>query len=169
MITIIVYTTSGKSQDFLVVEDKLIYDIKNQIIKNHKHITNFGEDNEIKLLCKGVELDESKTLNDYQVKDRSSLQIIFKTKPLSIRRISESAPTTSFFENYAPSPMDSFMDNKRYSKSNSPNFILDHSNLDSGRQLSSVNNLLESILERLTKLENRVSNIYDIVLILNKK
>ena len=49
MITIVVFTTSGKSQEFLVKEDKLIYDIKMQIIKNHKHITNFGIDNEIKL------------------------------------------------------------------------------------------------------------------------
>jgi hypothetical protein len=169
MITIIVYTTSGKSQDFLVVEDKIIYDIKNQIIKNHKHITNFGGDNEIKLLYKGVELDESRTLNDYQIKDKSSLQIIFKTKPLSIRRVSESAPPTSFIENYAPSPMDSFMDGKRYSKSNSPNFIIEHSNFDLGKQISSINNILELILERITKLENRVSNIHDIVLILNKK
>ena len=166
MITIVVYTTSGKSEEFLVVEDKIIYDIKMQIIKNHKHITNFGGDNEIKLLYKGIELDESKTLSDYQIKDKASFQIIFKTNPLSIRRLSESAPTTSFFENYAPSPLDSYMDSKRYSKSNSPS---EPFHLDLGKQVLSINTTLELILERLTKLENRVGTIYEAVVILNKK
>ena len=169
MITIVVFTTSGKSQEFLVVEDKIIYDIKMQIIKNHKHITNFGGDNEIKLLYKGVELEESKTLGDYQVKDKASFQIIFKTNPLSIRRLSESAPTTSFFENYAPSPLDSYMECKRYSKSSSPIFPIEHSNLDICKQVNSINSTLELILERLSKLENRVSTIYESVVILNKK
>jgi hypothetical protein len=169
MITIVVFTTSGKSQEFLVKEDKLIYDIKMQIIKNHKHITNFGIDNEIKLLYKGVELDESKTISDYQVKDKASFQIIFKTNPLSIRRLSESAPTTSFFENYAPSPLDSYMESKRYSKSSSPIFPIECSNVDIGKQVNSINSTLELILDRLTKLENRVSTIYETVVILNKK
>jgi hypothetical protein len=170
MITIVVFTTSGKSQEFLVKEDKLIYDIKMQIIKNHKHITNFGIDNEIKLLYKGVELDESKTISDYQVKDKASFQIIFKTNPLSIRRLSESAPTTSFFENYAPSPLDSYMDSKRYSKSSSPNFPIEQqTQSDISKQFNSVNNTLELILERLTKLETRVNTIYDTVVTLNKK
>lgn len=169
MITIVVFTTSGKSQEFLVVEDKIIYDIKMQIIKNHKHITNFGGDNEIKLLYKGVELDESKTLSDYQVKDRASFQIIFKTKPLSIRRLSESAPTTSFFENYAPSPLDSYMESKRYSKSNSPIFPIESSNLEISKQINSINNTLDLILDRLNNLENRINSIYETVVILNKK
>ena len=61
------------------------------------------------------------------------------------------------------------MECKRYSKSSSPIFPIEHSNLDICKQVNSINSTLELILERLSKLENRVSTIYESVVILNKK
>ena len=174
MINLSVYTVSGKSQDFLVSIEKSIGDIKNQIQKNHRHIS-IPIDQEIKLLYKGIELDETKTLQFYNIQENTNVQIIHKTRPIQIsrsynnnsefftpsntRRISESLPSGNIFEHYAPSPME--VDNK-YSKSCSPNFsfLTDQS--------KDILKLLETIAQRLDRLETKVIHIYDSVVIPKK-
>ena len=175
MITLIVKTINGKSQEFLVNPQKLVGDIKAQIQKNHKYITNLPADQEIKLLYKGIELDEIKTLEFYAVCDKSNIQIIHKTKPISIS-FKSSAPIsyhenrrdslpTSIFENYAPSPLDLDITN-RFSKSNSPNFgILADQGKDIMRSIQSLQNSMEYIIDRMNKLEDRVNHIYESVVI----
>ena len=180
MITINVYTISGKNQEFLVDNTKLVGDIKNQIQKNHRHIS-IPPEQEIKLLYKGIELEELKSLDFYGITEKATLQIIHKTRPISIsyknesnfgsissRRLSESMPSSSIFENYQPSPLDTF-DNNRYSKSNSPNinFLADQSK-DIMRQIQIMTNSIETIVNRLDRLETRVSHIYDSVVIPKK-
>ena len=83
MINLSVYTVSGKFQDFLVNIDKYIGDIKNQIQKNHRYLS-IPINQEIKLLYKGIELDELKTLEFYGIKENTTIQIINKTKPIQI-------------------------------------------------------------------------------------
>jgi len=174
MIHLSVYTVSGKSQDFLVSIEKSIGDIKNQIQKNHRHIS-IPIDQEIKLLYKGIELDETKTLQFYNIQENTNVQIIHKTRPIQIarsfsnnsefvipsnsRRLSESLPTGNIFEHYAPSPME--VENK-YSKSCSPNFsfLTDQS--------KDIIKLLDIINQKLDRLELRVNHIYDSVIIPNK-
>ena len=183
MITLNVFTISGKTQEFLVDSSKSVGDIKNQIQKNHKYIS-LPLDQEIKLLYKGIELDENKSLDYYNIIDNISLQIIHKTKPISIsfkndgfpprdiysggRRMSESMPNTSIFENYQPSPLDSF-DMNKYSQSNSPNinFLADQGK-DIIKQIQTLTSSIETIVNRLDKLETRVSHIYESVVIPKK-
>lgn len=176
MITINVFTISGKNQEFLVDNTKLVGDIKNQIQKNHRYIT-LPPEQEIKLLYKGIELEEHKTLDFYGITDKTTLQIIHKTRPISIsfkgdglppRRMSESMPSASIFENYQPSPLDTF-DMSRYSKSNSPNinFLADQSK-DIMKQMQIITNSIETIVNRLDNLETRVSSIYDSVVMPKK-
>ena len=165
-INITVFTISGKNQDFSVASNRPIREIKIQIIKNHKHYVGNVDENEIKLLYKGVELDECKSLDNYNILNKSILQIINKSKPVSIKRISESLPNnynTSIFENYAPSPLDKGYDFlSKMSNSNSP-----HNNyLDSVEQnqniikcLNNINNQLENVLNRINTLESKVDII----------
>ena len=171
MINLSVLTVSGKSQDFLVNTDKCIGDIKNQIQKNHRHVT-IPMDQEIKLLYKGIELDETKTLQFYNIQENTNVQIIHKTRPIQISRSysnqsdflsqsvgkknSESLPIGNIFEHYAPSPME--IDNK-YSKSCSPNFSFLND------QSKDILKILETINQRLDRLETRVNTIYESVVI----
>jgi hypothetical protein len=165
-INITVYTISGKSQEFSVVSNKAIRDIKTQIIKNHKYYVGPNDDTEIKLLYKGIELEEYKSLDNYSITDKSTIQIINKTKPISIKRISESLPNnynTSIFESYAPSPLDNGSDFlSKISKSNSPhnNYLeaLDQNN-NIIKILGNITHQLDSVLNRLTNLETKVENI----------
>ena len=177
MINLSVYTVSGKCQDFLVSIDKYIGDIRNQIQKNHRHLS-IPINQEIKLLYKGIELDELKTLEYYGIKEHTTVQIINKTKPIQInnsynpeysipinsfgntgRRLSESMPG-NIFEHYAPSPMETDM--HKLSKSSSPNFsIIAEQGKDIIKQIRDINSTMEMILERIDKLENRVNTIYE--------
>ena len=162
-INITVFTISGKSQEFSVVSNKAIRDIKSQIIKNHKYYVGPNDDTEIKLLYKGVELEEYKSLDNYSIGDKSTIQIINKTKPLSIRRVSESLPNnynTSIFESYAPSPLDNGSDFlSKISKSNSPHYnyleALDQNN-NIIKFLGNISGQLDNVLNRLTNLESKV-------------
>lgn len=184
MINLSVYTISGKSQDFLVSSEKNIGDIKNQIQKNHRYI-NIPIDQEIKLLYKGIELDEHKNLDFYNIKENTTIQIIHKTRPIQIsssyrgpneytipissggRRMSESLPTGNIFEYYAPSPIET--DLLKYSKSNSPNFsFLADQGKDIIKQMKDISTTMETIINRLDKLENRVNHIYESVVIPKK-
>ena len=124
-----------------------------------------------------IELDEDKTLDFYGISDRTTLQIIHKTRPISIsfkgdslppRRLSESMPSASIFENYQPSPLDTF-DIHKYSKSNSPNiyFLADQSK-DIMRQIQTLTDTMETIANRLERLETRVTTIYNSVIIPKK-
>jgi hypothetical protein len=170
---------SGKSQDFLVNIDKYIGDIKNQIQKNHRYLS-IPINQEIKLLYKGIELDELKTLEFYGIKENTTIQIINKTKPIQInnsynpdyiipintfssssgRRLSESMPGMNIFEHYAPSPMET--DIHKLSKSSSPNFsIIAEQGRDIMKQIRDISTTMETILERLDKLENRMNHIYE--------
>jgi len=118
------------------------------------------------LLYKGIELEEYKSLDNYNITDKSTIQIINKTKPISIRRISESLPNnynTSIFESYAPSPLDNNHDFlSKISKSNSP-----HNNYLEGveqnnniiKVLGNISSQLDNVLQRLITLENKVENI----------
>ena len=165
-INITVYTISGKSQEFSVVSNKAIRDIKTQIIKNHKYYVGPNDDTEIKLLYKGIELEEYKSLDNYSITDKSTIQIINKTKPISIKRISESLPNnynTSIFESYAPSPLDNGSDFlSKISKSNSPhnNYLeaLDQNN-NIIKILGNISHQLDNVLNRLINLETKVENI----------
>jgi hypothetical protein len=165
-INITVYTISGKSQEFSVVSNKAIRDIKTQIIKNHKYYVGPNDDTEIKLLYKGIELEEYKSLDNYNIMDKSTIQIINKTKPISIKRISESLPNnynTSIFESYAPSPLDNGSDFlSKISKSNSPhnNYLeaLDQNN-NIIKILGNISHQLDNVLNRLINLETKVENI----------
>ena len=165
-INITVYTISGKSQEFSVVSNKAIRDIKTQIIKNHKYYVGPNDDTEIKLLYKGIELEEYKSLDNYNILDKSTIQIINKTKPISIKRISESLPNnynTSIFESYAPSPLDNGSDFlSKISKSNSPhnNYLeaIDQNN-NIIKFLGNISHQLDNVLNRLTNLETKVENI----------
>lgn len=182
MINLSVYTVSGKSQDFLVSIEKFIGDIKIQIQKNHRHIT-IPINQEIKLLYKGIELDETKTLEFYGINDNTTIQIIHKTQPIQIsrsygsqsdfsvgsngRRLSESLPSGNIFEHYAPSPMETDMN--KYSKSSSPNFsFLTDQGKDILKQIKDIGGNIEIIINRLDKLENRINHIYDSVVIPKK-
>lgn len=170
-INITVFTISGKSQDFSVISSKSIRDIKTQIIKNHKYYVGPNDDTEIKLLYKGIELEEYKSLDNYNITDKSTIQIINKTKPISIRRISESLPNnynTSIFESYAPSPLDNSHDFlSKISKSNSPhnNYLeaVDQNN-NIIKVLGNISSQLDNVLLRLTTLENKVENINKTIL-----
>jgi hypothetical protein len=180
MINLSVYTVSGKFQDFLVNIDKYIGDIKNQIQKNHRYLS-IPINQEIKLLYKGIELDELKTLEFYGIKENTTIQIINKTKPIQInnsynpdytipinsfggggggRRLSESMPSMNIFEHYAPSPMET--DIHKFSKSSSPNFsVIAEQGRDIMKQIRDISTTMENILERLDKLENRMNHIYE--------
>jgi hypothetical protein len=178
MINLSVYTVSGKSQDFLVNIDKYIGDIKSQIQKNHRYLS-IPINQEIKLLYKGIELDELKTLEFYGIKENTTIQIINKTKPIQInnsynpdytipintfgssgRRLSESMPGMNIFEHYAPSPMET--DIHKLSKSSSPNFsVIAEQGKDIMKQIRDIGTTMENILERLDKLENRMNHIYE--------
>ena len=178
MINLSVYTVSGKFQDFLVNIDKYIGDIKNQIQKNHRYLS-IPINQEIKLLYKGIELDELKTLEFYGIKENTTIQIINKTKPIQInnsynpdytipinsfggggRRLSESMPGMNIFEHYAPSPMET--DIHKFSKSSSPNFsVIAEQGRDIMKQIRDISTTMENILERLDKLENRMNHIYE--------
>jgi hypothetical protein len=180
MINLSVYTVSGKFQDFLVNIDKYIGDIKNHIQKNHRYLS-IPINQEIKLLYKGIELDELKTLEFYGIKENTTIQIINKTKPIHInnsynpdytipinsfggggggRRLSESMPGMNIFEHYAPSPMET--DLHKLSKSSSPNFsVIAEQGRDIMKQLRDISTNMENILERLDKLENRMNHIYE--------
>jgi uncharacterized ubiquitin-like protein YukD len=167
MITITVFTIAGKSQDFPVSPHKPIREIKTQIVRNHKYfIGPNSEDKEVKLLYKGIELDESKCMENYNIADKSTIQIINKTKPVSIRRVSESMPNnyhTSIFESYAPSPLDSGFDGmNRLSKSSSPNVnyidLMDQ-NQNIMKYLGNITNQLDNVITRLQFLESKVENL----------
>jgi hypothetical protein len=178
MINLSVYTVSGKFQDFLVNIDKYIGDIKNQIQKNHRYLS-VPINQEIKLLYKGIELDELKTFEFYGIKENTTIQIINKTKPIQInnsynpdytipihafgssgRRMSESMPGMNIFEHYAPSPMET--DIHKLSKSSSPNFsVIAEQGKDIMKQLRDIGTTMENIIERLDKLENRMNHIYE--------
>jgi hypothetical protein len=167
MLSINVCTVNGKAQEFVFNSQRSIGEIKSQVIKHHEHLTLSGEQ-EIKLLYKGIELDEFKTLEHYGISARSSIQIIHKTKPISISRrnsdASISASSASIFESYAPSPLNSF-----YGPSNangtcmakSPSPISNTANDMVMHNLSSIHTKLEYIINHLTKLEQRVATIYD--------
>jgi hypothetical protein len=159
---------NGKAQEFVFNSQRLIGEIKSQVIKHHEHLTISGEQ-EIKLLYKGIELDECKTLEHYGISARSSIQIIHKTKPISIsRRNSDAsmsaASSASIFESYAPSPLNSF-----YAPSNgtciakSPSPISNTANDMVMHNLTSIHTKLEYIINHLAKLEQRVAIIYDSV------
>lgn len=167
MLSINVCTVNGKSQEFVFNSQRSISEIKTQVIKHHEHLTLSGEQ-EIKLLYKGIELDECKTLDHYGISARSSIQIIHKTKPISISRrnsdASMSASSASIFESYAPSPLNSF-----YAPSSgtciakSPSPISNTANDMVMHNLTSIHTKLEYIINHLAKLEQRVAIIYDSV------
>lgn len=169
MLSINVCTVNGKAQEFVFNSQRSIGEIKTQVIKHHEHLTISGEQ-EIKLLYKGIELDEFKTLEHYGISARSSIQIIHKTKPISISRrnsdASMSASSASIFESYAPSPLNSF-----YGPSNangtciakSPSPISNTANDMVMHNLASIHTKLEHIINHLAKLEQRVATIYDSV------
>jgi len=129
MITVSVFTLTGKSQDFTINPQKLVIEFKSNVMRTHKHLMypngSFDANSEVRFLYKGIEMDEAKTLDDYSVCDGGRIQIVLKTKPMTItgslggggnygcRRLSESLP---IYEHYAPSPMDSAM----LSRSSSP-------------------------------------------------
>ena len=132
MITVSVFTLTGKSQDFTMNPQKLVAEFKSHVMRNHKYLMypngSFDANSEVRFLYKGIEMDEAKTLDDYSVCDGGRIQIVLKTKPMTItgslggvggggnygcRRLSESLP---IYEHYAPSPMDSTM----LSRSSSP-------------------------------------------------
>jgi hypothetical protein len=185
MINLSVYTVSGKCQDFLVSSDKPILEIKNQIQKNHRYL-NVVANQEIRLLYKGIELDDLKTLDYYGIMDCTTIQIINKTKPIQIgssgsrsnpengaayhsygsRRLSESMPCLNIFENYAPSPME--LGGGALSKSFSPNGA---SNMESAaangpireimKQMNELSQNLGSIVDRVEQLEQKVVYIFN--------
>jgi hypothetical protein len=170
MLSINVCTVNGKSQEFVFNPQRSIGEIKSQVIKHHEHLTLSGEQ-EIKLLYKGIELDEFKTLEHYGISARSSIQIIHKTKPISISRRNSDASmsassSASIFESYAPSPLNSF-----YAPSNtsgtciakSPSPITNAANDMVMHNLTSIHTKLEHIINHLAKLEQRVAIIYDSV------
>jgi len=132
LITVSVFTLTGKSQDFTINPQKLIAEFKTQVMRSHKHLmyVNGSGDasSDVRFLYKGMEMDETRTLDDYSVCDGGRIQIILKTKPMNIstaystssataygssRRLSESLP---IYERYAPSPMETSI----LSRSNSP-------------------------------------------------
>lgn len=168
MTSILVFNISGKSQNFVIDVNKPIKMITEQIVLEHKHINNIGssEYKEYKLLYKGIELDDLKTLNDYKIVNNCSLQIITKTKPMSMpnRQMSESLPSMSIFESYMPSPLENNdLINTKLSKSNSPyntsliDIAIQNKNIE--QQLNSMNNLLKLILTRIDNIENHLSII----------
>ena len=162
MLSINVCTVNGKIQEFVFNSQRSIGEIKSQVMKHHEHLTLSGEQ-EIKLLYKGIELDEFKTLDHYGISARSSIQIIHKTKPISISRrnsdASISASSASIFESYAPSPLNSLYTG--IAKSPSP--ITTISNDMIIQNLSSIHTKLEHIMNHLTRLEQRIATIYDSV------
>ena len=164
MLSINVCTVNGKSQEFVFNPQRSIGEIKSQVIKHHEHLTLSGEQ-EIKLLYKGIELDEFKTLEHYGILAKSSIQIIHKTKPISISRrnsdASMSASSVSIFESYAPSPLNSIYAPSTIAKSPSP--ITNISNDMMMQNLSSIHTKLEYIMNHLAKLEQKVATIYDSV------
>jgi hypothetical protein len=168
MLSINVCTVNGKIQEFVFNSQRSIGEIKSQVMKHHEHLTLSGEQ-EIKLLYKGIELDEFKTLDHYGISARSSIQIIHKTKPISISRrnsdASASASSASIFESYAPSPLNSFYapasSGTCIAKSPSP--ITTISNDMIIQNLSSIHTKLEHIMNHLTKLDQRIATIYDSV------
>ena len=113
MITVSVCTLTGKSQDFTTNPQKLVGEFKSHVMRNHKYFMypngSFDTNSEVRFLYKGIEMDEAKSLDDYSVCDGGRIQIVLKTKPLTItgslggRRLSESLP---IYEHYAPSPME---------------------------------------------------------------
>lgn len=180
MINLSVYTVSGKCQDFFVSSEKQLLEIKNQIQKNHKYL-NVISNQEIRLLYKGIELDDLKTLDYYGITDNTTIQIINKTRPIQIgssnsrsnpeysipihssgsygsRRLSESMPCLNVFENYAPSPME-----LGAAKSFSPNGPA--SNMDSASDiLKRMNELTQNftmLMERVEQLEQKIVYIFN--------
>ena len=164
MLSINVCTVNGKIKEFVFNSQRSIGEIKSQVIKHHEHLTLSGEQ-EIKLLYKGIELDELKTLEHYGILAKSSIQIIHKTKPISIsRRNSDaSASSVSIFESYAPSPLNAFYTpTTGIAKSPSPNYNTISNDMIM-QNLSSINTKLEHIMNHLAKLDQRVATIYDSV------
>jgi len=187
MINLSVYTVSGKCQDFLVSSEKQIVEIKNQIQKNHKYL-NVLSNQEIKLLYKGIELDDLKTLDYYGISNNTTIQIINKTQPIQIgsrndsrsnpeysisihsggsygggsRRLSESMPCLNVFENYAPSPME--FGAGALSKSFSPNGPTSNMESTSDLLLKRMNELTQnftSLVDRVEQLEQKVVYIFN--------
>ena len=184
MINLSVYTVSGKCQDFLVSSDKPILEIKNQIQKNHKYL-NVLSNQEIKLLYKGIELDDLKTMDYYGITNNTTIQIINKTKPIQIgsqnsrsnpeynisihsspygsRRLSESMPCINVFENYAPSPME--FGGGQLSKSFSPN---EATNINAAitipellKQITGLSQNFNKLAERVEILEEKLVYIFN--------
>jgi len=178
MINLSVYTVSGKCQDFFVSSDKPIIEIKNQIQKNHKYL-NVLPNQEIKLLYKGIELDDLKTMDYYGIGNNTTIQIINKTKPIQIgsknsrsnpensipihssspygsRRLSESMPSLNVFENYAPSPME--FGAKSFSPSEAaPNM----QNPELLKQLTDLSQNINKLTERVESLEEKLVYIFN--------
>lgn len=149
MISVDVFTIEGKSQNFLLDPLKYIGDIKAHIQKTHRHL---NKKQDIRLLYKGIKLDDDQSLDFYNITNNSSIQTIYETNPISIR-LSESMPTghVSIFENYAPSPLD-----YRHSRSNSPensqaNFLLS--------KMQKITDTMDNILTRMERIEERLDQI----------
>ena len=166
MLSINVCTVNGKTQEFVFNTLRSIGEIKSQVIKNHCHLTLSGEQ-DIRLLYKGIELDEMKTLDNYGITARASIQIIHKTKPISISRRNSDANSSSVFETYAPSPLMTMYTSN--TKSPSPNFNqLAVSNDTITQHLSMLNTKLDNMINHMGKLEQRINQIYESVVPLNK-
>lgn len=180
MINLSVYTVSGKCQDFFVSSDKPIIEIKNQIQKNHKYL-NVLPNQEIKLLYKGIELDDLKTMEYYGITNNTTIQIINKTKPIQIgshnsrsnpeysipihsspygaRRLSESMPSLNVFENYAPSPMEPLA--KSFSPGSDPTTNLHMQNNDLLKQVNDLSQNFNKLIERVESLEEKLVYIFN--------
>jgi hypothetical protein len=183
MINLSVYTVSGKCQDFFVSSDKPIIEIKNQILKNHKYL-NVLPNQEIRLLYKGIELDDLKTMEFYGITNNTTIQIINKTKPIQIgshnsrsnpeysipihssspygaRRLSESMPCLNVFENYAPSPME--YGNGPLAKSFSPSSepTPNMQNTELLKQLNDLSQNFNKLSERVESMEEKLVYIFN--------
>ena len=179
MINLSVYTVSGKCQDFLVSSDKPIIEIKNQIQKNHKYL-NVLPNQEIRLLYKGIELDDLKTMDYYGITTNTTIQIINKTKPIQIgshnsrsnpeysipihssspygaRRLSESMPSLNVFENYAPSPMEYVAKSFSPSSEPAPNM----QNTELLKQLNDLSQNFNKLTERVESMEEKLVYIFN--------
>jgi hypothetical protein len=138
-----VLTINGKCQEFKFNSNMTISEIKTIIINNHQSYTQ-NTSSELKLLYKGIELEDTKQLSNYKISDGDKIQIINRQTSTPIN-IAKSLPSYSALECYAPSPMDSYKE--KYSRSyNSPN--LDNNLL---KLLTNLDNKLDRILEKLDK------------------
>jgi hypothetical protein len=139
-----VLTVNGKSQKFELSGDMYVSDMIAHIVALHNHYikpcVNTNED--VRLIYKGVEMDDTKKLDSYKISDGDNISIISRPRSQPININKSFVPS---FESYAPSPMDTHRFSRSYENKSSP--VMDANMF---KLLTQIDNKLDLILSKLS-------------------